>query len=743
MTKDCSGFKGVAGNFCTIRSSNVKALKVGSKIFYLQAGGKTALNSDTAIYAGPGNIAAGHCLLHFATGVGLCTISDGTGTLAGFHARVRVTARFVDSGPVALGRDLQLRSRLDPVGNRPVSEPVARRLSSLSAKYIAVFALLVAVPVICTSVYLLNSSYQDNKRALTRLQQEKAKSVSVTIGQYFKDLIARMSSVHGQYLTFTAQGATLAPLLETDATAAFYIDGAGRKTLATGGGGLLRPRGNFSHQPDVEQARATRVYYGPAYAPRTLSNPGARVMEVVVREWSNRGGLYRANSGFVGETLDLSAIQDLVRRTRLGTSGYVYAVDAQGAPIAYPNASAFTHRSLHLPQVTKALASSSTGSTVGRNFRGQKVLSTWATVEPVGWKVFVEQPESAVFAPVRGKIWRTALLLAAFLAAGIALSVLLARRLVRPVKQMRTAAARIGAGAYDERIELRRRDELGGLADELNGMAASLQASVQSLEQKVEERTRELQQALAELSRKGRQLEVASEHKSEFLANMSHELRTPLNAIIGFSQVLRKRMFGEINAKQEEYLDDILSSGNHLLSLINDVLDLSKVEAGQVELEVATFSLREALERGVVMVREPAVKKGVRLSLELAPDVDLVDGDERRLRQVVYNLLSNAVKFTPGGGSIDVASSRVNGEVQVSVTDTGPGIAPEDQERIFEEFQQTDVGVDQREGTGLGLALSKRLVELHGGRIWVESEPGQGSRFVFTLPIERGSRHGG
>jgi signal transduction histidine kinase len=464
-------------------------------------------------------------------------------------------------------------------------------------------------------------------------------------------------------------------------------------------------------------------------------------MEVVVREWSNRGE-YRPNSGFVGETLDLSAIQDLVLRTRLGTSGYVYAVDGQGAPIAYPNASAFTHRSLHFPQVTRALASSSTGSTVGRNFRGQQVLSTWASVAPVGWKVFVEQPESAVFAPVRGKIWRTALLLAAFLAAGITLSVFLARRLVRPVKQMRTAAARIGAGAYDERIELLRRDELGGLADELNGMAASLQASVQSLEQQVDERTRELQQALAELSLKGRQLEVASEHKSEFLANMSHELRTPLNAIIGFSQVLRKRMFGEINAKQEEYLDDILSSGHHLLSLINDVLDLSKVEAGQVELEVATFSLREALERGVVMVREPAMKRGVQLSLELAPGADLVDGDERRLRQVVYNLLSNAVKFTPGGGRVVVASARADREVQVSVTDTGPGIASEDHERIFEEFQQTDVGVEQREGTGLGLALSKRLVELHGGRIWVESEPGHGSRFVFTLPIEDGSRNG-
>jgi len=356
--------------------------------------------------------------------------------------------------------------------------------------------------------------------------------------------------------------------------------------------------------------------------------------------------------------------------------------------------------------------------------------------------VFVEQPESAAFAPVRGKIWRTALLLAAFLAVGVGLSVLLARRLVRPVKQIRTAAARIGAGAYDERIELRRRDELGGLADELNGMAASLQASVQSLERKVEERTRELQQALTELARKGRQLEVASKHKSEFLANMSHELRTPLNAIIGFSQVLRQRLFGPINEKQEEYLDDILSSGNHLLDLINDVLDLSKVEAGQVELEVATFSLREALERGVMMVREPATTHGVRLSVELASGVDLVEGDERRLRQVIFNLLSNAVKFTPEGGEVVVATSQVDGEVRVSVTDTGPGIAPEDRERIFEEFQQTDVGVQQSEGTGLGLALSKRLVELHGGRIWVESEASHGSRFVFTLPIEDGSRNG-
>jgi signal transduction histidine kinase len=596
--------------------------------------------------------------------------------------------------------------------------------------------------VICTSVYLLHSSYRDNKRALVRLQQEKAKSVAVTIERYFADRTKRMEGIDAQFLSFTALGAALHPLLEDHATTAYYVDRTGRKTLASAGGGLTVLKGNFSHDRSVKKAFAAGVYFGPVYAPRLWSNPGARSMEVVVRESERLVGSPegRPGSGVVGETLDLGVIQDLVRQTRLGTSGYVYAIDARGVPIAHPDSAAFTSRSLALPQVTRALASSQSGSTVGRDLRGQKVLSTWATVGPVGWKVFVEQPESAAFAPVRGKIWRTALLLAAFLAVGVGLSVLLARRLVRPVKQIGTAAARIGAGAYDERIELRRRDELGGLADELNTMAASLHASVQSLEQKVEERTEELQVALAELSQKSRQLEVASEHKSHFLANMSHELRTPLNAIIGFSQVLRQRLFGPINEKQEEYLDDILSSGHHLLSLINDVLDLSKVEAGQVELEMATFSLREAVERGVVMVRESATEHSVRLSLELAPGVDLVTGDERRLRQVIFNLLSNAVKFTPEDGSVIVATSQVNGEVRVSVTDTGPGIAPEDRERIFEEFQQTDVGLQQSEGTGLGLALSKRLVELHGGRIWVESEAGRGSRFVFTLPIEGGSR---
>jgi signal transduction histidine kinase len=611
-----------------------------------------------------------------------------------------------------------------------VKERVAERLASLSAKYIALFALLVGVPVIGTSVYLLYSSYQDNKRALIRLQQEKAKSVAVTIDQFFTDLTDKLSAVPISYLSLEARGSVLQPLLSgKHATVAFYIDRAGRQTLASPGGGLFSPKKNFSQTPLFEQARAIGIYFGPVYAPQGLANPGVRSMQVAVREVS--GGQFR--DGVVGETLDLGEVQDLVGKTRLGTSGYVYVVGSKGGPVAHPNAAAFTHRSVALPQVKKALASSSkVGSTVGRNFARQTVLSAWATVDRVGWKVFVEQPESEAFAPLRGKIWRTALLLAGFVAAGIVLSVFLARRLVRPIKLMQAAAARIGAGAYEERIELDRRDELGGLADELNRMAASLQALVKGLEQKVEERTEELQQALAELSQKSRQLEIASKHKSDFLANMSHELRTPLNAIVGFSQVLQQKLFGEINEKQEEYLNDVLSSADHLLTLINDILDLSKVEAGHVELEIATFSLREALERGIVMVREQATKNGVQLGLEVDPGVDLVEGDERRIRQVVFNLLSNAVKFTPDGGRVDVTTARSNGEARVAVADTGPGIAPADQERIFEEFQQAQ---PESEGTGLGLALSKSLVELHGGRIWVESELGRGSVFVFTLPL--------
>jgi GAF domain-containing protein len=242
-----------------------------------------------------------------------------------------------------------------------------------------------------------------------------------------------------------------------------------------------------------------------------------------------------------------------------------------------------------------------------------------------------------------------------------------------------------------------------------------------------------------EIEDKSRQIEAANRHKSEFLANMSHELRTPLNAIIGFSEVLQERMFGELNEKQAEYTEDILSSGRHLLSLINEILDLSKVEAGRMELELATFDLPLAIDNARTFVRERATKHGINLDVTVDERLGEFVGDERKIKQILLNLLSNAVKFTPEGGRIGIKARQVDGSVEISVSDTGIGISPEDQAKIFEEFRQ--VGGDyahKKEGTGLGLTLAKKFVELHGGKIWVESEVGKGSTFSFTLP-ERSS----
>ena len=239
-----------------------------------------------------------------------------------------------------------------------------------------------------------------------------------------------------------------------------------------------------------------------------------------------------------------------------------------------------------------------------------------------------------------------------------------------------------------------------------------------------------------EIEDKSRQIEAANRHKSEFLANMSHELRTPLNAIIGFSEVLQERLFGELNEKQAEYTDDILTSGRHLLSLINEILDLSKVEAGRMELEVATFDLPLAIDNARTFVRERATRHGINLDVTVDERLGDFNGDERKIKQVLLNLLSNAVKFTPEGGRIGINARQADGAVEISVSDTGIGIAPEDQPKIFEEFRQ--VGSDyahKSEGTGLGLTLAKKFVELHGGRIWVESEVGKGSTFTFSLPI--------
>ena len=294
-------------------------------------------------------------------------------------------------------------------------------------------------------------------------------------------------------------------------------------------------------------------------------------------------------------------------------------------------------------------------------------------------------------------------------ALAVVLGLLLAASVGAPLRRTQEGLSKIAGGDFSGHVDVPNRDEIGALAADVN-------------------RTND------ELRRLYSELETASRHKSDFLATMSHELRTPLNAIIGFSEVLQEQMFGELNERQLAYVDDVLEAGRHLLSLINDVLDLAKIEAGRMDLELSQVALPDLLRSAVSMHSERAGRGGIALALTTEPAEISITADERRVRQIVFNLLSNAIKFTPSGGRVDISALAEDGRVEIAVTDTGPGISPADLETIFEEFEQTTDG-KKAEGTGLGLPLSRKLVELHGGKLWVESQPGHGSTFRFTLPV--------
>ncbi|MEK9148895.1 MAG: ATP-binding protein, partial [Candidatus Desantisbacteria bacterium] len=301
------------------------------------------------------------------------------------------------------------------------------------------------------------------------------------------------------------------------------------------------------------------------------------------------------------------------------------------------------------------------------------------------------------------------------------------KRLTDPIKNLSVTALRVKEGDLTTESDIQRDDEIGVLATTFNNMVNQLKTNIETLDSKVEERT-------TELASSNKQLQEASQAKSAFLANMSHELRTPLNSIIGFSEVLNEKTFGDLNEKQTKYINNILTSGKHLLTLINDILDLSKVEAGKIELKIEEFSLQEILTECQTLVKTLAAKKNIWLEVKIE-GITTMKADPVRFKQIMYNLLSNAIKFTPEKGRVDIQAKPVDEMVQISVQDTGIGINREHYQKVFEEFQQIDSSYSkQYQGTGLGLPLTKRLVELHGGKIWLESEIGKGSIFAFTIP---------
>src|SRR6185503_7041672 len=349
------------------------------------------------------------------------------------------------------------------------------------------------------------------------------------------------------------------------------------------------------------------------------------------------------DAGVTVATVNLRFALGPVSLIKFGKAGHAFVVDGEGRLIAHRDISLVLRLTAlsDRPQVQAALNRPGPGAQLASSAasdEGGSVLTAWEPIPLTGWAVFVEQPADEALAPLTAALWRSVGILALGVAVSLLASLYLSRRMVEPIEAIRAGAARIGEGALDQRIAIASGDELQDLADEFNRMAARLGESYATLEQKVEDRTRDLGEALNEIDDKNRQLEQASRNKSEFLANMSHELRTPLNAIIGFSELLLERLAGALTAKQTEYVQDILSSGKHQLLLINDVLDLSRVEAGRLELERTTFPISNVIADAVALIRARATQHGIALAEQLQPSLGEIDADQRKVKQVLVNL---------------------------------------------------------------------------------------------------------
>jgi len=773
-------------------------------------------------------------------------------------------------------------------------------------KYVALFVAVVSLALIAVGLPEIWLSYQEHKDALIRIQREQAEAAAAKIGQFVKE-------IEGQ-IGWTTQlpwsgGAieqrrfdALRLLRQVPAiTELTQLDAAGREQLRVSrlAMDVVGSGADFSLEPKFTEAVARKIYYGPVYFRResepymTLSMAGTR-----------------RDSGVSVAEVNLKFIWDVVSQIKVGERGKAYVVDAQSRLIAYPDIS-LVLRNTDLSRLAQVQAARSGGAGQAPeqvreavDIQGRRVLTAYAPVAPLGWLVFVELPFDEAYSPLYASVERSGIVLLGALALAFCAGMLLARRMVVPIRALRAGAARIGGGDLSQRIAIKTGDELESLADQFNDMAGRLQESYADLEEKVEVRTQELGrsvnelQALGEVSQainstldvenvlrtivtkavelsltdagaiyvyeeardefrlratygmseamiaaltdrhvgvgethigdaakqresiqvadlrddapspvndiilgagyrallivpllrpghivgalvvrrkepgefakstidlletfadqsvlaiqnarlfreieeKGRELELASRHKSQFLANMSHELRTPMNAILGYTELILDNIYGEAPEKMRAVLERVQRNGRHLLGLINDVLDLSKIEAGQLTLTLNDYSLKDVVHSVFSAVESLATAKHLALKIEVPAALPPAHGDEHRITQVLLNLVGNAIKFTETG-EVAINATAQNGSFTVAVRDTGPGIAKADQSKIFEEFQQADNSATRKKGgTGLGLAISKRIVELHGGRIWVESKEGHGSTFSFTVPVKIAQR---
>ena len=597
----------------------------------------------------------------------------------------------------------------------------------LFRKYAALMLSLVGGALAISGAISVYFSYQEMRNGLLALEEEKAQSAAARIGQFVKEIEHQIGWTR---LPQTTSGGSAMELKRLDfvklqrqvpaITEVSEIDASGREQLRLSRLEMdaLDSGQDRSKDPRFIQARGGNTYFGPVYF-RKETEP---YMSIAIA--SGRGGVTAAE-------VNLKFIWDVITQIRVGKSGLAYVVGPSGKLIAHPDISLVLQQTdmSVLPQVKAALSGAgkvAEGGIAGeaRDRAGKAVLTSHVRIEPLGWTIFVEQPVREAFAPLYASIVRTGIVLLAALLLSLLASLILARRMVRPINALRLSAAAIGAGKLDQRIEVGTGDELQELAEQFNDMTARLGESYAGLERKVEERTHELA--------------IANQHKSDFLANMSHEIRTPMNAIIGMSHLVLKT---ELTPRQRDYLRKIQGSSDHLLGIINDILDFSKIEAGKLAVEQLEFELAKLLDDVAILVSEKTDAKGLKLDFDIADDVPAsLVGDALRLRQILVNYANNAVKFTEQGEVQIIARARERREDDVllyfAVRDTGVGLTGEQIDRLFQSFHQADTSTTRKfGGTGLGLAISKQLAQLMGGEVGVQSEPGKGSTFWFTARL--------
>jgi signal transduction histidine kinase len=797
----------------------------------------------------------------------------------------------------------------EPAAPQPLApRPVRGRLFR---KYVALFVGVVCGALFANGGFEMWFSYQEHKASLIRIQREQADAAAAKIGQFITEIVNQVgwtTQLPWSVGTMEQRRFDALRLLRQvpAVTELAFLDASGTEQLKVSRLAMdqVSPKNDLSQDAKFTEAVAHKVYFGPVYFRResepymTLALAGTR------RE-----------SGVSVAEVNLKLIWDVVSSIKVGDRGDAYLVDAQGRLIAHPDISLVLRNTdmskLAQVQAARRVAEDAPAEQVqvAQDVQGREVLTAYAQVTPgsptlplppLGWLVFVELPSAEAYGPLYASIERSGVLLLGALGLSFFAGLILARRMVGPIRALREGAARVGSGDFSQRISIDTGDELESLADQFNDMGSRLQESYADLENKVVQRTQELAQSVEELralgevsqavnstldvaavldtivakavqlsdteagaiyvyeeeqqqfrlrathgmsqdlidaiakreddlgdssigeaaqtrtpvqianlseqphppimdlileagfrallvvpllrpdrvlgalvvrrrqpgefpkatvdllqtfaaqsvlaiqnarlfseiEEKSRQLAVASQHKSQFLANMSHELRTPLNAILGYTELVIDQTYGAVPDKMRGVLDRVQSNGRHLLGLINDVLDLSKIEAGQLTLTLASYSLADVMHSVVGAVESLATEKRLALKLDVPANLPAGRGDERRITQVLLNLVGNAIKFTDKG-EVAIAASAMNGSFKIAVRDTGPGISPDDQVKIFEEFQQADNSTTKSKGgTGLGLAIAKRIIEMHGGHISVESQLGAGSTFTVSLPVK-------